>query len=58
LAEEIPVLFKELAVLPSAAGKAWNLARLAGYGFTVSAGVAIVVEGYRQWLADSGLEFF
>jgi phosphoenolpyruvate synthase/pyruvate phosphate dikinase len=37
-------------------GKAWNLARLAGYGFNIPAGEVIGVEHYRQWLAGSGLE--
>lgn len=37
-------------------GKAWNLARLARYGFAVPAGQAIPVAAYRQWLEGSGLE--
>jgi pyruvate,water dikinase len=39
-----------------AGGKAWNLARLARYGFKVPAGVVIPVGSYHQWLQSTGLE--
>ncbi len=37
-------------------GKAWNLARLARYGFDVPSGWAISVDACRRWLGASGLE--
>jgi rifampicin phosphotransferase len=37
-------------------GKAWNLARLAQYGFNVPELVAIDVSAYRQWLEGSGFK--
>ena len=36
-------------------GKAWNLARLARFGFAVPEGIAITTRAYRQWIEDTGL---
>ena len=44
------------AGLTHVGGKAWNLARLARYGFAIPAGQAIPATAYRQWLAASRLE--
>ncbi|MES9930995.1 MAG: PEP/pyruvate-binding domain-containing protein [Candidatus Thiodiazotropha sp. 6PDIVS] len=37
-------------------GKAWNLARLNRYGFTIPPGQVISIDCYRQWLEKSKLE--
>lgn len=39
-----------------AGGKAWNLARLARYGFDVPAGMVVPVASFQQWLENSQLE--
>lgn len=36
-------------------GKAWNLARLAHFGFAVPEGIALTTRAYQQWIEASGL---